>query len=98
MRYKAEAAEMVDALHRRATRNVPLAGIYLTIGLIFLVFACDIGTVKISRHQFIPVSGLVTLALAFCFIYAAARRLFVRTSDKAIKVLIEALLNNDADS
>jgi len=94
-RHKLEAAEVADALRRRTTRNFPLAGFYLTLAVYFVIATYSIGTVKIGSHHFVPVGGLVTFGLGLVFMYAAARKLFVRTSDKAVKVLIAALMDAD---
>jgi hypothetical protein len=55
-----------------------------------------IGTTTIGNRDFIPVAGLVHLAIAICFLYAGTTKLFVRTTDKVLYLLIEELVNRDA--
>ena len=98
IRRKAEASTMIEMLRKRTTRNVPLAGFYLTLALYFLFATYSIGTTRIGQDNFVPVRGHVTLALALCFIYAASMKLFVRTSDKVLKLLTEEVFKDDSEA
>ena len=89
---------MIEILRKRTTRNVPLAGFYLTIALYLLGMTYGFGTVRIGYHNFVPVSGLVSLALALCFIYMASVKLFVRTTDKVLKLLTEEMFKDDTEA
>jgi len=98
IRRKVEVPAMIEYLRNRTSRNVALAGFHFTIALYFLVVTHNIGTTTIGSHDYIPVSGLLTLSLALCFIYAGSAKLYVRTTDKVLKLLIEEMFPDDAES
>jgi len=97
VRRKAEVAAMIRILRKRTTRNVPLGVFYLFFALFFLAMTYGY-TTTIEYRNFIPVDGLVTLALALCSIYAASLCLIVRTSDKALKHVMEEMFSDDGEA
>jgi len=98
IRRKAEAATIIEMLRKRTTRNVPLAIFNLTFALFFIFQTVSIGTRQIGSHDFVPVQGLVTLALALIFVYATSVNLFVRTSDRVLLILTEEIFKHDSEA
>jgi hypothetical protein len=97
VRRKAEVAAMIRILRKRTTRNVPLGVFCLFFALFFLAMTYGY-TTTIEYRNFIPVDGLVTLALALCSIYAASLCLIVRTSDKVLKHVMEEMFSDDGEA
>ena len=98
IRRKAEAATIIQMLRKRTTRNVPLAIFNLTLAHFFIYQTVCFGAKPIGMHDYVPVHGLVTLALALFFVYAASVNLFVRASDRVLLLLTEEIFKHDSEA